>query len=102
MKALQAARLDTKLRHHAFIFLRKLCGRIGHLPSSYLLSDKFDSSGIPRASDRFTEVRMGLFKGKDVAVKTLRVSEVDDKVKIRKVRTQATSSHPLTHRTALL
>ena len=104
MKALQAARLDTKLSNHAFTLLRKLCGTIGHLPSSYLLSDKFDISGMPRASGGFSEIWMGVFKGEVIAVKSLRVSEVDDKLKIRKVGKQVTLSHPgsLIHRTAFL
>jgi hypothetical protein len=104
MKAFRAARLDTELRQLAFSVLRRLCGRIGHLPDSYLLSDKFDLSGMPRASGGFADVRMGVFKGKDVAVKSLRVSEVDDKAKIRKVGNKLHLSHPgsLIHRTALL
>ena len=104
MKAFRAARLETELRQLAFSVLRKLCGRIGHLPDSYLLSDKFDLSGLPRASGGFADVRMGVFKGRDVAVKSLRVSEVDDKMKIRKVGNQATFSNlgSLTRRIALL
>jgi len=104
MKAFRVARLDTKLRQLAFGVLRRLCGRIGHLPDSYLLSAKFDLSGMPCASGGFSDIRMGVFKGKDVAVKSLRVSEVDDKEKIRKVGPYVTPPHPgsLTHRTALL
>ena len=104
MKAFRAARLETELRKLAFSVLRKLCGKIGHLPESYLLSDKFDLSGLPCASGGFADVRMGVFKGKDVAVKSLRVSEVDDKVKIRRVGNQATFSHlgSLTHHIAIL
>ena len=104
MKAFRAARLDIKLRELAFGVLRKLCGRIGHLPDSYLLSDKFDLSGMPRASGAFADVRKGVFKGKDVAVKSLRVSIADDKAKIRKVGQQVILSHSgsLIHRTALL
>ncbi|KAF9648265.1 kinase-like protein [Thelephora ganbajun] len=84
MKAFRAARLETELRQLAFSVLRRLCAKIGHLPDSYLLSDKFDLSGLPRASGGFADVRRGVFKGKDVAVKSLRVSEVDDKARIRK------------------
>jgi hypothetical protein len=62
MKGLRAARLDTQIRQLAFIVLRRLCGRIGHLPDSYLLSDEFDLSGIPRTSGDFADVRMGVFK----------------------------------------
>ena len=59
---------------------------------------------MPRASGGFADIRMGVFKGEDVAVKSLRVSEVDDKAKIRKVRKQVILSHPgsLIRRTALL
>ena len=94
--------LDTEFRQLAFSVLGGLCGRIGHLPNSYLLSDQFDLSGMPRASGGFADVWVKVFNGKNVAVKSLRVSEVGDKMEIRKVRTQAISSHPLTHRTALL
>jgi len=104
MKAFRAARLDSKLRQVAMDVLRKLCGRIGRLPDSYMLSEKFNVSGMPRTGGGFANVRMGVFNGKDVAVKTLRVSEVDDEAKIRKVGKQVTLSHPgsLIHRTALL
>jgi len=85
VKALQASVLDTKLRHRALTLLTRLCDRTRYLPSSYLLSDKFDLSGMPRASGGFADVRMGVLKGRDVAVKTLRISEVDDKAKIHKV-----------------
>ena len=104
IKAFRAARLDIKLRQLAFGVLRKLCGRIGHLPDSYLLSVKFDLSEMPRASGGFADVRKGVFEGKDIAIKSLRVSEVDDKAKIRKVGNQVILSHSgsLIHRTALL
>ena len=106
MKAIRAARLETELRCHALNVLRKLCGRIGHLPESYLLSEMLELSGseLPRASGGFADIRMGVSKRKNVAVKSLRISESDDKVKIRKVGNQATSSHigSLTHRTVLL
>ena len=98
-KAFREAQLDKDLRIIAFGILRKLCGRIGHLPESYLLSDKFDVSGLPRASGGFADVRVGVFKGKTVAVKSLRVSEMDDKMKIRKVRDNTTVSPPaVTHK----
>ena len=104
VKAFRAARLEPELHNLAFVVLRRLCGRIGHLPESYLLSDKFDLSERPHASGGFADVRLGIFKGKDVAVKSLRISEVDDKTRIRKVGYQIISSHlgSLTHRTALL
>ena len=104
MKAFRAERLEPELRQLAFSVLRRLCGKTGHLPESYLLSHKFDLSGLPRASGGFADVRVGVFKGKSVAVKSLRVSEMDDKARIRKVGNQAISPYlgSLTDRTALL
>ena len=84
-KAFQAARLEPELQNIAFAVLRRLCGKTGYLPDSYLLSEKFDLSEMPRAFGGFADIRAGMFKGKDVAIKTLRVSEVDDKTTIRKV-----------------
>ena len=104
MKALRAAQLETKPRQNAFGVLRRLCGRIGRIPESYLLGNEFQVSGPPRASGGFADVRVGTLKGNNVAVKSLRVSEIDNKPRIRKVRNQATSFHlsSLTHCTALL
>ena len=103
VKAFRFAQLDPELHHLALVVLSKLCGKVEHLPESYLLSDKFDLSGIPRAFGGFSDVRIGVFKGKDVAVKSLRVSGVD-KERIRKVRNQIASSHlgSLTPHAALL
>jgi len=98
VKAFRAARLEPELRQLAFGVLRRLCGKTGHLPESYLLSHKFDLSGLPHASGGFADVRMGVFKGRDVAVKTLRVTDVEDKARIRKVRkTTCTFSSRLAH-----
>ena len=94
MKAFRASPLDNELRRLAFSILRKLSNRTGHLPESYLLSDKFDVSGKIIASGGFADVRMGVFKGRNVAVKTLRVSLSDDKGKIRRVRKQAARFPP--------
>ena len=105
MKALQAAQLEPELRQIAFSILRRLCGRIGHLPKSYLLSDKFDLSGMPCASGGFADVWKGEFRGEvKVAIKCVRVSDIDDKARIRKVKKQSASSRlaSLMHRTALL
>jgi len=104
IKAFRAARLETVLRGIAFSVFKRLCGRIGHLPDSYLLSDKFDLSGLPRASGGFADIRVGAFKGKNVAIKSLKVSEMDDKTKICKVGSRVAFFHlrSLTHHTALL
>ena len=62
-----------------------------HLSKSYLLSDKLDLFGLPLASGSFANVRMGVFEGNTVVVKTLRVSEMDGNARIRKVESEAPS-----------
>ena len=59
---------------------------------------------MPHASGGFTDVRQGEFKGEGVAVKSLRVAELNHKVSTRKVGHRFTVSHPgsLTHRTVVL
>jgi len=90
VKALRDARLEPELRRIALGVLRRICGRLGHLPESYLLSDKFDLSGMPRASGGFADVWKAEFRGEvKVAIKCLRVSDVDDKARIRKVGKQS-------------
>jgi len=86
--------LEPELRRIALGVLRGLCGRVGHLPESYLLSDKFDLSGMPRASGGFADVWKGKFRGEvKVAIKCLRVSATDDKAKIHKAGEHALSSY---------
>ena len=81
----------TRIRIIAFDDLRMLCGRIGYLPKSHLLFNKFDLSGMPCAPGP-VNIQMGVFKGRDAALKSLGVSEVDDKIKTRRLN-QATTSH---------
>ena len=103
-KTLRTVELEVELQRTTFSVLRRLCARIGHLPESYLLPDKFDLSGMPHTFGGFADVWKGVLRGKDVAVKSLRVSVMDDKSGIRKVANKATISHAssLTYYVALL
>ena len=94
MKAFRASPLDNELRQLAFSILRKLSNRIGHLPESYPLSDKFDISGRVVASGGFVDVREGAFQRKNVAEKAPRVLLTDDKAKVCRVRKRTTHSLP--------
>lgn len=91
-KAVRTTRLEPELHALAFSVLRRLCGSVGCLPESYLLPNEFDLSGLPRVSGGFADVRMRVFEGKNVAVKSVRVSEMDNKARIRKVGIEP---HPL-------
>jgi hypothetical protein len=69
--------------------LRKLAGAHGRLPDSMVITDKveFLNSGQCHTSGGFADIKQGRYKGCTVAVKNMRVSELDDFDKIRKVRT---------------
>jgi hypothetical protein len=86
-KVLRAARLELELRKIAFSVLRRLCGRIGHLPKSYQLSENFDLSEMAHAYGGFADVRTGVFKWKDVAVNSLIIAMLYEKLK--SVRSEA-------------
>ncbi|KAF9781244.1 hypothetical protein BJ322DRAFT_1111962 [Thelephora terrestris] len=98
-RVFRVLRLDNELREITFRVLVHLCSRIGRLPDSYLVSDKFDLSGIPYASGGFSDVWKGSFRGKSVAVKSLKISDFGDIIRIRQrfckeVVTWKNLSHP--------
>jgi hypothetical protein len=103
-KALREARLDIELEKIAFSVLKELCGEIGHLPDSYLLSCRLEPAVIALAPGRFSHIQKGSFEGKDVAVKSLRILKFDGEIQVRKVGQQATAfcQSSLTHCVAFL
>ena len=85
--------VDGKLRSAEkqafFLALRRLAGAQGRLPESLMITENIDVGGGILASGGFADVRCGTYLGHRVAVKTLRVTEKDDMVKIRKVSISA-------------
>ena len=51
-----------------------------------MITEKIKVSDKVLASGGFADVRSGKYKGHPVAVKTMRITEKDDPLKIRKVR----------------
>jgi serine/threonine protein kinase len=68
-----------------FVTLRRLAGFHGRLPDSMVITEKIEVEDMILASGGFADVRRGRYVGHLVAVKTLRVAEQDDFLKIRKV-----------------
>jgi serine/threonine protein kinase len=68
-----------------FVTLRRLAGSHGRLPDSMMITEKIEVEEKILASGGFADVRRGTYMGHLVAVKTLRVAEKDDFLKIRKV-----------------
>lgn len=63
-----------------------LAGRYGRLPASFAVVDKAEVSEKIFASGGFADVRTGVYGGRPVAVRTLRVLLWSDMNKVRNVR----------------
>jgi serine/threonine protein kinase len=69
--------------------LRRLAGRYGQLPDSIIITERIEVEDNILVSGGFADLRCGRCVGHLVAVKTLRVAEKDDLLKIRKVSVNA-------------
>ena len=67
-----------------FVALRRLAGIHGRLPDSMMITEGIEVSDNVLASGGFADIRTGTYAGHLVVVKTLRVTEQDDLLKIRK------------------
>ena len=69
--------------------MRRLAERYGRLPNSIIITERIEVEDKILASGGFADLRCGRCVGHLVAVKTLRVAEKDDFLKIRKVSVNA-------------
>jgi len=77
--------LKTTEKQAFFIALRRLVGIHGRLPESMMITEEIAVSGEALISGGFAGVKTGTYKGYLVAVKTMRVSQEDGFLWIRKV-----------------
>ena len=75
-----------------FVTLRRLTGHHGRLPDSMTITEKIEVEDEILATGGFADVRCGRYMGYLVAVKTLRVKDQDDLLKIRMVSISDTFS----------
>lgn len=85
---------------HFFFMLRRLAGINGQLPQSTMITEELKFPQKTTLPGWFSDLRTGIYEGKLVAVKTLRVAREDGPSKIRKVRTKNVqlgqdSAHPV-------
>lgn len=76
-------------RNKCSVILQKLCGACCLLPDSYIISDGLELTGdYPVAHGGFADVYQGTYKGRAVAVKTLRLTQASEQelLRIKKVR----------------
>ena len=69
-----------------FVTLRRLAAAHGRLPDSMMITEEIEVSEKILASGGFADVRTGKYMGHLVAVKSMKVAELDDLSKLRKVR----------------
>ena len=75
---------------------RQLCGRMGLLPTSHIISGELiQMAEQPVASGAFSDVWEGTYKGNRVAMKALRVFKDEEVQKIKKVIRPSISSTPV-------
>ena len=87
-QALQATTRDVAI----FKRFRRLCDRTGLPPTSHIIPQKFvQTTGQPVTSGGFGDVWEGIYNGKRVAIKALRVHKEDD---VRRIKKVANSTFP--------
>jgi hypothetical protein len=91
-QAIAVHNLKSVEKSAAFLTLRRLAGIHGRLPLSMIVREKIETEIAVLASGGFSDLRFGRYMGHFVAVKSLRVAETDDRLKIRKVIVNVTIS----------
>ena len=92
-QAITDGKLKSAEKQAFFLALRRLVGVQGRLPESMTITDNIDVEPDILASGGFADVMCGTYLGHRVAVKTLRVGEQDDVLKIRKVSVGVVSAN---------
>jgi hypothetical protein len=77
--------LKPQIRRRCLRFLYDICGRDALLPRSLTLPFSYDTTEHPLTHGGFADVWKGQYQGREVAVKVLKVYEIDDLDETRKV-----------------
>ena len=89
-QALNSPSITPRLRRQYMIVLRKLCSKCKILPVSHILDQELTKTNeLPYANGGFADVYRGLYKGNQVAIKSLRISSQDDPEKVKMVKIAA-------------
>ena len=81
---------DIELKSRALTNLRKVCGRHGVVPASYVLTGVVRDEHVPRKDTAVTATWRGTYKTEPVAIKIFKIAEGrEDHDKIKAVRQAA-------------
>jgi hypothetical protein len=81
--------LHNEQRIRCSVTLQKLCGAFGLLPDSHVISDGLElTNPLPVACGGFADVYQGIYRGCPVAIKTLRLPDVEEQelARLKKAR----------------
>ena len=76
---------DHALRMKCVHLLYKICGHHALLPGSLVIPVSYDRTEVPLYHGGFAEVWKGISRGREVAVKVLKLYQCSNKEQIRKV-----------------
>ena len=87
-KLLKENQVSRVTKSHAFKLMHKLAGTSRQVPKSYLVGafSRFKVEKTRFASGGFVDIRKGIYRGMNVAVKFIRVSPESDIEAIHEVR----------------
>lgn len=77
--------LDVGLKSRTLVILRRVCGRYGVVPTSYVLTGVVKNEPVPQKTSVVTETWRGIYEKKPVAIKIFKINEGRedyDKIKI--------------------
>jgi len=89
VQGITAQNLKPAEKQASFVALRELAGRHRLLPEHMKIAEKVSISDDTPIFGVFADVRYGMYEGRPVAVKAMRVTARDDFVEIRKVSINA-------------
>lgn len=82
----QLSDIDDPRRNKAVRLLRKMCDRLGLLPTSHMLSEGlYKTSEYPLFRGGYADVWCGKLDDHPVAIKALRIYATEDMAKVKKV-----------------
>lgn len=66
---------DVKLKSKALFHLRRVCGRYGIVPASYVLIGITRDEAVPRKDTSATAIWKGTYRAESIAIKVFKIAK---------------------------